>query len=54
MLKWAWYGWRSVSSSDDGFFRNVTPSSCGPAVTADADLQVRVDGLVVLVRPAAA
>ena len=33
MLKCAWYGWRSVSSSDDGFFRNVTPRSCGPAVT---------------------
>ena len=33
MLKCAWYGWRLVSSSDDGFFTNVTPRSCGPAVT---------------------
>ena len=33
MLKWAWYGWRLVSSSEEGSFRNVTPTSCGPAVT---------------------
>ena len=40
MLKCAWYGWRSVSSSDDGFFRNVTPQLVRAGRHRDADLQV--------------
>ncbi len=39
MLKCAWYGCRSVSSSDEGFFGNVAATTCGPAFTAHADVQ---------------
>ena len=47
MLKCAWYGWRAVSSSDDGFFRNVDAELVRAGVHRHADLQVLVDAVVV-------
>ena len=53
-LKCALYGWRVVSSSDDGFFRNVTPRSCGPAFAATRTFRWASTCLEVLAaRPAA-
>ena len=39
MLKWAFVGCRFVSRSDDDCWTNVTPTSCGPAVTVVRNLR---------------
>ena len=46
MLKWTFNGCRLVSSNDEGFFKKVTPTWCGPASTRRANLQMPVDRCV--------
>ena len=48
MLKCAWYGCRSVSSSAEGFFGNATATTCGPALTGMRDVEMLVNCLMIL------
>ena len=54
MLKWAWYGWRLVSSSDGGLLQERHAELVRAGRHRDADLQVLVDGRDGPCRPAAA
>ena len=50
MLKCAWYGWRLVSSSEEGFLQERHAEIVRAGRRPDAGLQVRVDRLMVRLR----